>query len=45
MVLFAALAVIAFSTLKGPALYIALLIVLALAAKAFVHHLRSHLEP
>lgn len=44
MVLFAVLATFAFATLKGPALYIALLIVLALAAKAFVHHLRSRIE-
>ena len=44
VILFALLAVFAFATLKGPALYIALLIVLALAAKAFVHHLRSRME-
>ncbi|HEX3681585.1 MAG TPA: hypothetical protein VHU83_03510 [Bryobacteraceae bacterium] len=44
MILFALLVVFAFATLKGPALYIALLIVLALAAKAFVHHLRSRIE-
>lgn len=44
MILFALLAVFAFTMLKGPALYIALLIVLALAAKAFVHHLRSRIE-
>ena len=44
VILFALLAVFAFETLKGPALYVALLIVLALAAKAFVHHLRSRIE-
>ena len=44
VVLFALLAVFAFATLKGPALYIALLIVLGLAAKAFVHHLRGRIE-
>jgi hypothetical protein len=44
MILFALLAIFALATLKGPALYIALLIVLGLAAKAFVHHLRSRIE-
>jgi hypothetical protein len=44
MLLFAVLAVIAFATLKGPALYIILLILFALATKAFVHHLRSRIE-
>jgi hypothetical protein len=44
MLLFAALAAIAFATLKGPALYIILLIVFALAVKAFVHHLRRGLD-
>lgn len=44
MILFGVLAVLAFATLKGPALVIALLIVGALAAKAFVHHLRNRLE-
>jgi hypothetical protein len=44
MVLFALLALAAFATLKGPALYITLLIVLALAVKAYVYHLRSRLE-
>jgi uncharacterized membrane protein len=44
MLLFAALALIAFTTLKGPALYIILLIVFALAVKALVHHLRRGLQ-
>ena len=44
MLLFALLAAIAFATLHGPALCIALLTVLALAVKAFVHHLRSRIE-
>ena len=43
MILFAVLAAFAFATLKGPALVIALLVVLALAAKAFVHHLRQRI--
>lgn len=44
MILFALLAVFAFASLKGPALYVALLIVLLLAAKAFVHYLRGRIE-
>lgn len=44
MLLFAVLAAFAFLTLKGTALIIALLIVLALAAKAFVHHLRRRIS-
>jgi len=44
MILFALLAAFAFASLKGPALYVALLIVLLLAAKAFVHHLRGRIE-
>jgi hypothetical protein len=32
------------ATLTGPALYIILLILFALATKAFVHHLRSRIE-
>jgi hypothetical protein len=44
MLLFAVLAAIAFATLKGPALYIILLILLALAVKAWVHHLRRGLD-
>jgi hypothetical protein len=44
LVLFGVLGAFALATLKGPALYIALLIVLALAVKAIVHHLRSRIE-
>jgi hypothetical protein len=44
ILLFALLAALALATLKGPALYIALLIVAALAAKAILHHLRSRIE-
>jgi hypothetical protein len=44
MLLFAVLAAIAVATLKGPALYIILLVVIALAAKAWVHHVRRGLD-
>jgi hypothetical protein len=44
MILFGVLAAVAFTTLKGAALWFALLIVLGLAAKALVHHLRSRVE-
>jgi hypothetical protein len=44
MVLYALLVIASFLTLKGVALIIALLIVFALAAKSFVHHLRSRIE-
>ena len=44
MLLFALLTAAACLTLKGIALAIALLIVFALAAKAWVHHLRSRIE-
>ncbi len=44
MVLYALLVVAAFATLKGTALYIALIIVLGVAAKTYVHYLRSRLE-
>jgi hypothetical protein len=44
LALFAILAALAFATLHGPALYITLLIVLALAVKAFLYHLRSRIE-
>lgn len=43
LVLFAALVVFAFWALKGAALVLALLIVGALAAKTFVHHLRRRI--
>lgn len=44
MVLFALLVAASFAVLKGVPLFIALLIVFALAAKAYVHHLRSRIE-
>jgi hypothetical protein len=44
LILFGALAVFAIATLKGTPLWIALIIVFALAAKAYIHHLRSHIE-
>jgi hypothetical protein len=44
MLLFAVLAVVAWATLKGAALYIILLVLFALATKAFVHHLRSRID-
>ncbi len=44
LVLYALLVVAAVLTLKGAALALALIIVLALAAKSYVHHLRSRLE-
>ena len=44
MILFAALAVFSFVTLKGVALAIALIIVFALAAKSYVHYLRGRIE-
>jgi hypothetical protein len=44
MVLYALLLVAAFAALKGTALYIALIIVLATAVKTYVHHLRGGVE-
>jgi hypothetical protein len=44
ILLFAVLAITAALTLKGPALYLALIIVGGLTAKTVVHHLRSRLE-
>ena len=44
MVLYALLLVAAFATLKGTALYIALIIVLGIAVKTYVHHLRRGVE-
>ena len=44
MILFAILIAASFATLHGVALAVALIIVLALAAKAWVHHLRSRIE-
>jgi hypothetical protein len=42
--LYALLVGAAFATLKGTALIIALIIVLGLAAKSYVHHLRGRIE-
>jgi uncharacterized membrane protein YiaA len=44
MVLYALLLVAAFKTLKGTALYIALIIVVGLAAKTYLHYLRDRLD-
>jgi hypothetical protein len=44
MVLYALLLVAAFATLKGTALYTALIIVLGIAAKTYLHHVRRRLE-
>lgn len=44
MILFALLIAACFAALKGIALFLALIIVLALAVKAWVHHLRSRME-
>ena len=44
MVLYALLLVAAFATLKGTALYIALIIVLGIAVKTYLHHLRNRIE-
>ncbi len=44
MVLYALLLVAAFATLKGTALYIALIIVVGIAVKTYLHHLRSRIE-
>jgi hypothetical protein len=43
MVLYALLLVAAFISLKGTALYIALVIVLGIAVKTYLHHLRGRL--
>jgi hypothetical protein len=44
MILFATLLILCFIALKGTALLIGLLIVLALAVKAYLHHLRSRIQ-
>jgi hypothetical protein len=44
MLLFAVLAIYALATLKGTPLFFALLIVFALAAKAYIYHVRSRLK-
>lgn len=42
--LFVALAAVAIATLKGAALWFALLIIAALAAKSVLHHFRTRIE-
>jgi hypothetical protein len=44
LALYALLLIAAFATLKGTALYIAIIIVLGIAIKTYVHHLRRSLE-
>lgn len=44
LILYALLIVAAIATLKGTALAVALLIVLALAAKSYLHHVRGRME-
>ena len=44
LLLLGALTVFAFATLKGTPLWIALIIILALATKAYLHHLRSRMD-
>jgi hypothetical protein len=44
LVLYALLLVAAFIALKGTALYIALIIVLGIAVKTYVHYLRRGIE-
>lgn len=44
MILYATLIIICVAVLKGTALVIGLIIVFALAAKAYVHHLRNRIE-
>ncbi|MGI8959045.1 MAG: hypothetical protein ACR2IV_04630 [Bryobacteraceae bacterium] len=44
MLLYALLLVAALATLKGTALYVALVIVLGIAAKTYLHHLRDRIE-
>jgi hypothetical protein len=44
MILFAALAGFAIATLKGTPLFFALLVIFALAAKSYIHHIRSRIE-
>jgi hypothetical protein len=44
MIAYAILAAIAFGTLKGPALGLALIVVFGAAAKSYVHYLRERAE-
>jgi hypothetical protein len=44
LVLYAVLLIFAFATLKGTALAITLIIVVAIAVKTYLHHLRSRIQ-
>jgi hypothetical protein len=44
LILYALLIVAAVATLKGTALAVAVLIVLALAAKSYLHHVRGRMD-
>ena len=44
MILFATLAILCFVALKGTALLVGLLIVFALAVKAYLYHLRRRIQ-
>ena len=44
LILYALLIIAAVATLKGTALAVAVLIVLALAAKSYLHHVRGRME-
>ncbi len=44
LILYALLVIASLVTLKGTPLALALIIVIALAVKSYVHHLRSRLE-
>jgi hypothetical protein len=44
LILYGLLGIAALATLKGTALAVALLVVVALAAKSYLHHLRSRVE-
>ena len=44
LILYALLIIAAIATLKGTALAVAVLIVLALAAKSYLHHVRGRME-
>ena len=44
LILFGALTVFAFATLKGTALVISLIVVFGLAAKSYIHYLRNRMD-
>lgn len=44
LILYALLVIAAVATLKGTALAVALVIVLALAAKSYLHHVRGRMD-